>query len=1299
MVCSNPSYNLKFRTKRPSPLVELRKDITTSLINEAHISQPACTAIQLALTDLLRAWGVSPTAVIGHSSGEIGAAYAAGILPLVSCMAISYQRGMAIVQLKRNFPNLSGAMIAVGGSEAEIQPLINQLGAKHASIACFNSPYSLSISGDKEAIDELQIVLEQKQIFNRRLQVDVAYHSHHMSFVSEHYRQSLQNLDSPKNTPIKLYSSLLGRQVEGTELKTSYWINNLTQAVRFSEAFTSMCRPTDDHKVGINMIVEIGPHSALAGPIKQILKACGSAALKIPYASALVRKKDAVETAFDLASILFVRGATLDLGAINHVVPSKPPMLLIDMPRYPWNHKTRYWHESRMMKKHKNRSIPRNDLLGTLANYSNDLEPIWRNILRLDNLPWLRHHKVQSLTLFPMSGYLSLAVEAASQRAASENWHYDEFALREISVTTPLMLTDEDIEITLQMRPQLQKNLVPSRNWDEFRIHSWTSTKGWTEHCKGLITVRVTSSRDSSDIQLADSTDALQRSVIGQSERNKLTFVEKTKIYDKLSELGVYYGATFQGMNDCYANDTCSLASITVVDTRLEMPHGYQSSWVVHPALLEQLIEIYWPILGAGRTSVDTIYLPSSIGRMTISRRISDLTKAPGDSLQAFCRASPIASSPRPFQISMCATTGNEAKCSVISLTDLTVSPVLERSNTSKREEFRELCYKLSWEPILQVSDTCIPYYVPDGSSVASSNEEQYCGINNQHLKTVPNGVSQNTRETTNLSLSRVAIIHGECESQYLLASNLADTLEKVTGTRPNTGTLMETVADGMLCLFILELESPMLSSITSAQFTALQKILGRVNEVLWVVRGAYANSSNPDANMITGFSRSIRSETSLKFATLDLDADSQLDYGDTIKAVLKVLQFAFGPYSETNCDLEFMERKNELFTPRIINDTELNEYIHKQTHAYFLEPTEFAHHGRPLKMVLGTTDSLESLYFVDQVFGEPLPEDEMEIEIKAIGLNSEDLFAIRRLAETQDLGVECSGVVTRIGKNCSNFVVGHHIAGISVAGGLLSSYARLKATFSFKINNDISFESAASMPVAYCKALYGLMNLAQLQKHDRILIYGADTAAGQAAICLAHMIGATIFATVSDVETAALITKFYDLHDNQVLSGHDFSCKQPMPGESEGKAFDVVFWCCSANAEQVQGVWDCLNNFGRFIEIEKQDANTRLDVACLKKNKSFMTVDLVSMATERPQTLMRLLLEVCKLLDESKIFPLRHTTTFPMSDAESALRLLQSGNAPGKLLISPQLKDVVQVRSSFPFFLNSYTICIVNCV
>ncbi|KAL3421917.1 Lovastatin diketide synthase LovF 16 [Phlyctema vagabunda] len=1250
------AYLVKLRATF-SLVEELKKDAETSLVNEAHISQPACTAVQLALTELLRSWGVKPTAVAGHSSGEIGAAYAAGILPLDACMAISYYRGLVTVMLKRDHPSLKGSMMAVGCTKEEITPLIEGLTANFAKIACFNSPTSLTISGDEPAIDELQAVLEEKGIFNRKLQVDMAYHSHHMNLVAKEYRALLQELKAPELSSVKFYSSLLGHLVDGSVLEPNYWVDNLTQAVRFSEAVTTMCEPCDGHKTGISMLVEIGPHSALAGPIKQILKACGTSATKITYASTLVRKRDAVETAQELASILFVKGATLDLGAIN--LPNKPPSLLIDMPRYPWNHQTRYWHEPRMAQKQKSRTTARSDLLGTLANYSNDLEPTWRNVLRVDDLPWLRHHKVQSLTLFPMSGFISMAVEAASQRAILTSTSYDDFELRDVSVNTPLMLTDEDIEITLQLRPHQEGSLSSSDSWDEFRIHTWAAKKGWTEHCKGLIAVKPKTVECSTF-----------RSEFQKLKSAGLASIMKADLYSSLEDVGVSYGPSFQGMNDCRASDNCSTADIKVVDTAQEMPQAHQTDSVIHSAFLEQLIEMYWPILGAGRKPVDTVYLPSSIAHMTISREVAAVTNTPGNQLQAFCKGSFNTSHPKSTQISMYASVAALPTESLIMIEDLVVSPIIEREMVSENEVHRELCYKLDWEPILQPLE--------DGLSNVASNRASEPAMGST------NGISDNSKAIPCDIADKIVVVRGTSEAQIVLASKLSDVLEISTGQKPEVGTLEEVTTDGKICLLISELDEPLLASLNPSQFVALQKVLTSVQGTLWVVRGAYVNSIVPDANMVTGLSRSIRSETLLKFATLDLDSQTILGEEDTAKAILRVLTATFGSQAEPNCELEYMEREGSFFTPRIINDAETNEYVHKQTRPSTLEPTRFSPEERPLKMVIGTPCALETLHFVDHSFEQALSNDEIEIQVKAIGMNPKDIKSINGQLETLELGYECSGIVSKVGNETGRFVVGDHIAGISISGGVYSAYTRLNAALCFKTTGTgVSFENAATLPIAYCTANYALFDLGRLQIEDKILIHGAESPSGQAAVLLAQTIGAEVFATVGSPKAKDAVMKSFDLPEDHVLSSLEASFSSRIHQTTTTCPFDIVLKCTSTDSDILRDLLKSLGSFGAFIELEKQSIHAGIGNSYLGSNRSFTSVDLEFMAIERPKLLARLISDVSKMLDRGEIKPLGISTIFSISNAEAAFKALQSGTVDGKIVVSPHADDEVKATPS----------------
>lgn len=1275
-----------------SCIAELNKDAATSLVNEAHISQPSCTAIQLALTDLLRAWGVSPTAVAGHSSGEIGAAYAAGILPLESCMAISYYRGLATIELKKRFPELKGAMMAIGCSEEEITPLIAQLTAKEVRIACFNSPQSLTISGDEPAIDQLQAIMEKKEMFNRKLQVDVAYHSHHMKLVAKSYLEYLQSLDLPKSTAVMFHSSLFGDLIDGAKLEPSYWVDNLTESVRFSEALTSMCQPADGHKTGVNMIVEIGPHSALAGPVKQILKACGPNAMKISYASALVRKRHAVDTALELASALFVKGAALNLGAINLSRPTKPPTLLVDMPRYPWNHQTRYWYESRMVQKRKARTIPRNDILGTLAIYSNDLEPTWRNILRIDDLPWLQHHKIQSLTLFPISGFIAMALEAASQRATTRNLQYDNFELRNVTIRTPLMIGDDDVETTLQLRPHHGDSLICSDIWEEFRIHSWAASKGWTEHCRGLITVKCKHSSNIDGGRLDRETEEALRSTTAKILDGAMVPINKVRFYDTLSDLGVSYGPSLQGMENCQTGDGCSTANVTVVDTAQDMPQGYQTSMIIHPTVLEQIIKMYWAILGAGRTALNTIYLPSSIGSMTVSRGITELMKTPGNTLRVFCQGTQPLLHPKPMQVSIFGTAADDSKEALVMVNHLTVSPVLEHDMSSDSGPNRELCYRLDWEPILQPLDPLRPNGVSNG----------VYPLSNGHLDGTSNGTSNGASSHANIyqngtSISGsnghpvqsnggrstleglVTIVRGHSELQKLLALRLVDELESSTGKRPDVGTLTDVKIENRLCLFLSELDRPLLSSLTLTEFTALQRMLTSVQGILWVVRGAYVASQNPDANMVTGLSRSIRSETLLKFATLDLDSKSVLCIEDTVNAILEVFKATFSHGVEENCELEYIERNGGFFTPRIVNDKETNEYVHKQTTASILDPTPFKQDGRALKIAVGIPGAFETIHFVDQSVEDRMSDDEIEIEVRAIGMNSRDVSAVMGQLDAHDFGVECSGIVTKVGRKVTHFTVGNRVAGISISGGVYSTYAYIKASFAFRIRDDISFEDAASIPVAFCTAHYGLLDLGHIQNGERILIHGAATASGQAAICLAQMVGVEIFASVSSVESKDLLINRYGVPYDHIFSSNSASLGSVIHHTTGQCCFDVILNCRPTDTDTLRDILDRLSNFGRFIDIGQQESNPILETARFQNNRSFMSVDLISMAFERPKLIQRLVSNVSDLLCRSTIRA-SSITTFPISDAECAFKLLQCGKADGKLILSPQPGDTVKV-------------------
>lgn len=1142
-------------------------------------------------------------------------------------------------------------MMAVGGSKEEISPLIDSLKEKEVRIACYNSPSSLTISGDEPALAELERVIEEKQMFNRRLLVETAYHSHHMNLVAKDYRASLLKLGTPSKTNIKFHSSLYGRLAEANELQAQYWVDNLTCPVRFSEAVQNMLEPDGEHKTGVNMLVELGPHSALQGPIKQILKAVGGAAAKVPYGSALIRKKDAVESAQELASTLFTRGATLDFAAINFPKPGKHPNLLTDLPRYPWNYQNKYWQESRMTDKHKNRKSPRSDILGTEAIYSHDLEPTWRNIVRLDDLPWLRHHKIQGLTVFPMAAFIVMALEAAAQRAASREIQVQKFEVKDLTVIKPLIIPDEDVEMTITIRPHQEGTLVSSDIWDEFRISSWSANKGWTEHCIGLVAAETHDDNAVDSTRQKEASEALLRSTARAVQDAGAAPISATVLYDRLSDIGVAYGPTFQGIDECRACNNYSTGRVVVKDVAKEMPNTHIAVPLIHPAFLESLIEMYWPMIGAAKAGIDTVYLPSSVRRISVSTAVLDAVKEPGATLSVYCKGDLPLQTPKPAAVTIFATLSEDSMEPLITFEDLMVSPIIEGETELDVNAPRELCYKMEWEPAL--------------------------------------GKLDKISGTTRFPDTKVAIIHEESNFQDLVAMGLATELEQATGKQPEFGSLESIDAAGKILIFLSELHKPILAGLSEQQFLALQKLLTTVEGVLWVVRGAYDKSANPEANMVAGLSRAIRSETAMKFATLDLDAATQLSEAHTTKAILEVFRAAFGSESSNNSELEFMERAGAFYTPRIVNDDEMNAYVHKQTNPSVLEPIPFGADDRKLKIAITTPGALETLHFLDDSsVEEPLKSDQVELEVKAAGMNYRDVMAVKGQVRNE-LGVEASGIVTGVGSAVTGIHVGDRVA--CLTEGAYATRTRTNAGLVFKIPDDLTFEAAAGIPLAYSTAYHSLIELGRLTEGESVLIHAAAGAVGQAAISISQMIGAEIFVTVGNAEKKELLMSEYNLPEDHIFYSRNTSFGNGIRQITDYQGVDVVL--NSLTGDSLRESWSCLNRFGRFIDIGRRDLThkTRIEMSHADNNASFISVDIFGLLAERPKQMKRLIADVAKLVRYGKVRPVSPITTFPISDAETAFKTLQNARTEGKLVIVPGADDIVLVSynpiTSVPVF------------
>ncbi|CAA9966684.1 Beta-ketoacyl synthase [Pyrenophora teres f. maculata] len=533
---------------------ELLKPARTSRVYEAEFSQPLCTALQIGLVDALASMGVRPQAVVGHSSGEIGAAYAAGALTAKEALTVAFHRGVA--SKRQTEP---GGMAAVGlGWDAVQQYLVPGVVA-----ACDNSPTSVTLSGDADKLSSVvaSIIQAQPDVPATILKVDKAYHSHHMVALGEHYHQAMVDAGVVGNPPtIPFFSSVTGHphgNTKGSQLGPPYWQSNLERPVLFKGAVQALLASA---VIKNPVLLEIGPHSALAGPLRQILTAASSNAA---YVASLVRRQNTAENLLHTIGKLYTLHVALDFKS----VVTSPASLVAGLPRYPWHHAQKFWYESRMSKEWLNREHVHHPLLGSRVIASTDLEPIWRNFLSPKYTPWIAHHQLSGSIVFPLAGFVSIAAEAGRQVSGLD----DGVSVRNLIVHNALVVDGESpTEIVTSLRRERLTD-TSSSTWWEFTISSYNGHI-WTKHTTG-------------DVR----GEAFESQVAHHEEPMNLPRkVDKNGLYESVRRAGLDYGPTFNTLENVETSTTTMTGTATMRNNQW----GDEVHYHVHPVVLDSYYQL-----------------------------------------------------------------------------------------------------------------------------------------------------------------------------------------------------------------------------------------------------------------------------------------------------------------------------------------------------------------------------------------------------------------------------------------------------------------------------------------------------------------------------------------------------------------------------------------------------------------------------------------------------------------------------------------------------------------------------------
>ena len=594
----------------------------TSNIHRPSVSQTACTAIQVALVDLLREWGIVPQFVVGHSSGEIAASYAAGHLSARCAIEIAYYRGLVV-----STGTQDGAMMAVGMSQEEASRFIEVNGvSKSVCIACVNSPESVTLSGDADAVDSLLPLLQQRRTFARKLKTGgLAYHSHHMQRLGKIYEDYLGSVmdnellqppeDSVKegstNNKVTMISSMLNRPVNQVETRRPvYWRYNLESPVLFRSAIETLL------KINEVQFVEIGPHAALGMAVKQTQQSVENNLDSCPpYLSALKRNSDSECTVLTLIGVLWSLGHQIAFDKVNDTVAeftSKRPKVLHDLPNYRWNHTELLWTESRASSEYRQQKFPHDDLLGALIPGSNGHTSTWRNLLNIGQVPWVNDHKLGDDVVLPGACYIAMASRAC-QQLMTESSDDLVMMIRDLHIEKVLTLNSKTRdEIFTELVPRKLTDVSEYDSWWQFNISSFVDGRT-TRHARGNIGFVQPS--NIVDVPAPILTDELEEQ-------------DSSIWYSSLLEAGLRFDPFFQSLDKVL---TPRMKTVMFSQVRLaKLPgdvideHHHLYRYEIHPIVIDSQLQAGLISISSGDLAQVSAKVPVFIEKIQIHPNLDD---------------------------------------------------------------------------------------------------------------------------------------------------------------------------------------------------------------------------------------------------------------------------------------------------------------------------------------------------------------------------------------------------------------------------------------------------------------------------------------------------------------------------------------------------------------------------------------------------------------------------------------------------------------------------------------------------
>jgi acyl transferase domain-containing protein/acyl carrier protein len=549
-----------------SLLEELTADESRSRMTVTAVAQPCLFALQVALAELWASWGVRPEAVVGHSVGEVAAAYIAGVFGLEDAVRVIVHRGRCMELAPER-----GKMLAAGISADAARSLLDGYGGR-VSLAAVNAPNSVTLSGEAGPLDEIARRLDVAGAFARFLRVEYAFHSAQMDPIRGELLAALKGI-RPGPATLPIVSTVTGGPVAGPELGPEYWWANVRETVRFVAGVERL------NDLGCDTVIELGPHPVLGAAVIECYQARDVRATVLP---SLRRHDSERATMLQGLGALHAHGYPVDWEGL---VPG--PRRFLRLPSYPWQ-RERFWNEAGESRASR-LTAPDHPLLGVRQDAP---QPSWEARLDLRLAPYLADHRVQGAALMPAAGYLELAFAAGQAAFGSAGCE-----MRDVTFSNPCFLAPEQ---PLRLRTAFD----PDSKTVQVHTRPIQGDREWTPHLSATLHPRP-----------ADTGEAVFSP--DEVRRRCLREFSAEPAYRYLATIGLDYGPAFQGIERCWQGDRESLGLVRLPDG-VEQPGA---AYVLHPALFDACLQAVLPADADFDRRDGGLYLPHEVEEVRLYRR------------------------------------------------------------------------------------------------------------------------------------------------------------------------------------------------------------------------------------------------------------------------------------------------------------------------------------------------------------------------------------------------------------------------------------------------------------------------------------------------------------------------------------------------------------------------------------------------------------------------------------------------------------------------------------------------------